>query len=59
MPGSSPPPSSVDLEPHTLRDVAFHDGRPVIEHLRDIGKFVLVRILPASDLVPDLQGVAF
>jgi hypothetical protein len=59
LPGSSPPIPNVDLEPHTPNDVAFRDGRPVIEHLRDIGKFVLTRILiPASDLFPDIDGVA-
>lgn len=64
LPGTPPPQPSVDVEPHTPSDIAFRDvGRPtvpVVEHLRDISKFVLMRILiPASELFPDLQGVGF
>ena len=57
LPGDPPPNPQVDVIPHTPSDIAFQDGRPVIEHLRATTKFVLMGVLiPAAEMFPGLTG---
>jgi hypothetical protein len=56
--GDPPPDPHVDVESPTPRDIAFEDGRAIIEELRKSAEFVLINLLlPASEMFPDWAGI--